>query len=45
MSVADRTQIEWTPGVSELRVRSVSPTELDVEIRSATPNFGRRPRP
>ena len=36
---ADRTQIEWTPGVPELRARSVSPTELDVEIRSATPNF------
>jgi hypothetical protein len=39
ISTADRTQIEWTPGVPNLRVRSVSPAELDVEIRSATPNF------
>ena len=36
---ADRRHIEWTPGVPDLRVRSVSPAELDIEIRSATPNF------
>lgn len=35
----DRTQIEWTPGVPDLRVRRAAPTELEVEIRSATPNF------
>jgi hypothetical protein len=35
----DRTQIEWTPGVPELRVHCAKPDELEVEIRSATPNF------
>jgi hypothetical protein len=35
----DRTQIEWTPNVPELRIRQVGPAELDVEIRSAMPNL------
>jgi hypothetical protein len=35
----DRTQIEWTPGVPELRVRRTAPGTLEVEIRSATPNL------
>ena len=35
----DRTQIEWTPGVPELRVHCAQPDELEIEIRSATPNF------
>jgi hypothetical protein len=35
----ERHQIEWTPGVPALGVRQVSSDELDVEIRSATPNF------
>lgn len=36
---ANRRLIEWTPGVPDLRVRLTSPGRLDVEIRSATPNF------
>lgn len=36
---ADRTQLEWTPGVPELRVRQVEAGKFEVEIRSATPNF------
>ncbi len=36
---SDRTQIEWTPGVPELRVRQTGLGELEVAIRSATPNF------
>jgi hypothetical protein len=35
----DLHQIEWTPGVPDLRVRRASPQELDVDVRSATPNF------
>lgn len=35
----DRHQIEWTPGVPDLRVRRIAPAELEVEIRSATPNL------
>lgn len=35
----DRHQIEWTPGVPDLRLRRTTPAELDVEIRSATPNL------
>jgi hypothetical protein len=35
----DRHQIEWTPGVPDLRARLVTPGELDVDVRSATPNF------
>jgi hypothetical protein len=34
-----RHQIEWTPGVTDLRVRQAAPGELDVTLRSATPNF------
>ena len=35
----DRTQIAWTPGVADLRVRRAAASELEVQIRSATPNF------
>jgi hypothetical protein len=34
-----RHEIEWTPGVPELRFRQVVPGELHVQLRSATPNF------
>lgn len=30
ISTTDRTQIEWTPGVADLRAHSVSPAELDI---------------
>ena len=36
---ANRTQIEWTPGVAELRVRQAGAGELEVELLSATPNL------
>jgi hypothetical protein len=36
---SDRHQIEWTPGVPDLRVMQVATGLLDVQIRSATPNF------
>jgi hypothetical protein len=39
LPTTDRTQIEWTPGVPELRARQAAPGELEVELRSATPNF------
>jgi len=35
----DRRQIEWTPGVPALEVRRVAAEELEVAIRSATPNL------
>ena len=35
----NRHEIEWTPGVPDLRVRQVAPEELEVQFRSATPNF------
>ena len=35
----NRHEIEWTPGVPDLRVRQVAPKELEVQLRSATPNF------
>jgi hypothetical protein len=35
----DRTQIEWTPGVADLRIRRADAMELEVEIFSATPNL------
>lgn len=34
-----RHEIEWTPGVPHLRVRRHAADELEVEVRSATPNF------
>jgi hypothetical protein len=37
--VSNRHEIEWTPGVPDLRVRQVAPKELEVQLRSATPNF------
>jgi hypothetical protein len=36
---AQREQIEWTPGVPELRIRQTAPEELEVRIRSVTPNL------
>jgi hypothetical protein len=36
---ADRTQIAWTPGVADLRIRRAAASELEVQIRSATPNL------
>jgi hypothetical protein len=36
---SDRRQIEWTPGVPDLRLRQISPGELDVRISSRTPNL------
>ena len=35
----DRHQIEWTPGVPELRVRQTAPAELEVRVESVTPNL------
>jgi hypothetical protein len=35
----ERHQIEWTPGVPELRIRATAPGELAVDIRSVTPNL------
>ncbi|NWG13986.1 MAG: transglutaminase domain-containing protein [Acidobacteria bacterium] len=35
----ERHEIEWTPGVPDLRARQVAPAELEVAFRSATPNF------
>jgi hypothetical protein len=35
----ERGEIEWTPGVPDLRARQVAPGEIEVELRSATPNF------
>jgi hypothetical protein len=35
----DWHQIEWTPGVPDLQVRQAAGGELDVGVRSATPNF------
>jgi hypothetical protein len=32
-------EIEWTPGVPDLRARQIAPAELEVRLRSATPNF------
>jgi len=35
----NRHEIEWTPGVPDLRARQVSPDVIAVQLRSATPNF------
>lgn len=37
--IRDRHEIEWTPGVPDLRLRQVAPGEIEVRLRSATPNF------
>jgi hypothetical protein len=37
--VRNRREIEWTPGVIELRVRQLAQGDLNVRLRSATPNF------
>jgi len=39
LPTTDRHQIEWTPGVPDLKVRQSSPTELNLTIHSSTPNF------
>lgn len=39
VAAGDRSQIEWTPGVADLRAHCVAFDELEVDIRSATPNF------
>jgi hypothetical protein len=35
----NRHQIEWTPGVPDLRPRQVAAETLEIQFRSATPNF------
>jgi hypothetical protein len=35
----NRHEIDWTPGVPDLRARQIAPAELEVRLRSATPNF------
>lgn len=35
----NRHEIEWTPGVPDLRARQVAPNVIEVQLRSATPNF------
>jgi hypothetical protein len=35
----NRHQIEWTPGVPDLRARQIAAETLEVQFRSATPNF------
>lgn len=39
IATRNRHEIEWTPGVPDLRARQVAPGELEVQLRSATPNF------
>ena len=34
-----RHEIEWTPGVPDLQARQVAPDVLEIQLRSATPNF------
>jgi hypothetical protein len=36
---SERRQIEWTPGVPELRVRQTAPAVLEVRHTSVTPNL------
>jgi hypothetical protein len=35
----NRHEIDWTPGVTDVRARRLAPGELEVQLRSATPNF------
>lgn len=35
----NRHEIEWTPGVPDLRARQAAPKVIEVQLRSATPNF------
>ena len=35
----ERRQIEWTPGVPDLRARQTAPAELEVRIGCVTPNL------
>jgi hypothetical protein len=39
IATRNRHEIEWTPGVPELRVQQVAPNKVEVRLRSATPNF------
>lgn len=39
MPTRNRHEIEWTPGVPDIRIRQVSEGEMEVRLRSATPNF------
>ena len=36
---ANRQEIDWTPGVPDLRARQVAPDVIELDLRSATPNF------
>ncbi len=36
---SNRQQIEWTPGVPDLRARQLAAETLEIQFRSATPNF------
>jgi hypothetical protein len=36
---SNRHEIEWTPGVVDLRARQIAQGEIEVQLRSATPNF------
>ena len=36
---SNRQQIEWTPGVPDLRARQIAAETLEIQFRSATPNF------
>jgi transglutaminase superfamily protein len=35
----NRHEIEWTPGVPDLRAHQIAPKVIEVQFRSATPNF------
>ena len=37
--VRNRQEIDWTPGVADLRARQTAEGELEVSVRSATPNL------
>lgn len=37
--VRNRQEIDWTPGVADLRARQTAEGELEVSLRSATPNL------
>ena len=37
--VRDRQEVEWTPGVPDLQARQTGAAELEIHVRSATPNL------
>jgi hypothetical protein len=39
IKTANRHEIEWTPGVVDLRARQVAPSAIEFQLRSSTPNF------